>query len=118
MELDPKINTDLILPREAEPSELRRRLNALKDPETGHIMVTPSQAKELLLDRLVLEHRRMAEQGLPPDVNLAPSFWSSPLIEALDVARKIQGQEIIDFTQVLETLKEEKDPDRRKNTTI
>jgi len=70
-------------------------------------MVTPSQAKELLLDRLVLEHRRMAEQGLPPDVNLTPSFWSNPLIEALDIAIKTQGQETIDLTQVLKTLEEE-----------
>ena len=107
MELHPKKHGGPILPQEAESSELDRHFDALRDPKTGHIMVTPSQAKELLLDRLVLEHRRMAEQGLPPDVNLTPSFWSNPLIEALDIAIKTQGQETIDLTQVLKTLEEE-----------
>lgn len=119
MEFGSKIHGGIILPKEAEPSGLSRHLDALKDPATGHIMVTPSQARELLLDRLVLEHRRMAEKGPHPDIDLPPGFWSDPLVEALDIARKTQGQETIDLTQVLETFMEERNAgysEHRKRT--
>lgn len=108
MEFGSKIHGGIISPKEAKPSELSRHLDALKNPETGHIMVTPSQAKELLLDRLVLEYRRMAEKGPHPGIDLPPGFWSDPLLEALDIARKTQGQETVDLTQVLETLMKER----------
>jgi len=105
VELDFKIHGGLILSQEVETSELGRDLDALKDPETGHIMVTSSQATKLLLDCLVLEYRRTGRRISHTDAG----FWSIPLVEALDTARKAQGQETVDLTQILEGFKEKRE---------
>ena len=77
---------------EEGPSRLEERLEAFKDPETGHIILSPEQAKDSLLESLLSFYR--------------VSVWRfMPTVEVLARIAEAEGEEGIDFTKALEEFK-------------
>ncbi|TEU02842.1 hypothetical protein E3I18_00285 [Candidatus Woesebacteria bacterium] len=81
------------------PSKLDERLEAFKDPETGHIILTQEEAKDTLLASLLGEYRRQVAKG-------ALLNQTNPKIEALVQIAEAQGPEdSFDFTGTVESIK-------------
>ena len=80
-------------------SKLDERLEAFRDSETGHIIFTPEDAKNILLNTLLGEYRWNVSNRVPP-LN-----QPSPKIEALVqiVEMKLPGDRF-DFTDTVESI--------------
>ncbi len=80
-------------------SKLDERLEAFRDPETGHIIFTPEDAKNILLNTLLGEYRWNVSNSVPP-LN-----QPSPKIEALVqiVEMKLPGDKF-DYTDTVESI--------------
>lgn len=75
------------------PSKLDERLEAFKNPETGHVILTQEEAKEILLERLLGFYRSHVESPRSE-------------IEALVRIAETQGPEdSFDFTGTVESIK-------------
>ncbi|MGB6882221.1 MAG: hypothetical protein WBD86_02890 [Microgenomates group bacterium] len=83
------------------PSKLDERLEAFRHPETGNIILTKEQAVRIGFESLLALYRESVTEGIPP------FNYPSPKIEAL--AQIVNGElgERYDFTDIVESIKEE-----------
>jgi len=79
------------------PSKLDERLEAFKDMETGHIMLTPDQAKDVLFDTLVSYHRS----------NVAK--MDSKIVALFAIVEDSEVEEKIDYTEKLQIIRDNRD---------
>ena len=83
-------------------SKIDERLEAFRDSETKHIMLTPEDARNILLNTLLGQYRRRVSESVPP-LN-----QPSPKIEALvQIVEMRSSEDRFDFTDGLKSIEEE-----------
>lgn len=84
-----------------EPSKLDERLKEFKDPETGHIMLSPERAKDILFKSLLSFYKASVTRP-------------TPMVEALVQITKAEPEgERFDLTEALEKFVDEAERERK-----
>jgi len=85
----------IYLERYNGPSKLDEQLEQFKDTETGDIIITPEQAREVLIDRLVA-HLKHREGRIPAKIETL-----------LRIAKMSEPEDRFDYAATLESVREE-----------
>ena len=80
-------------------SKLDKRLEAYRDPETGHILISPEQAKDELFKSLLSFYR-------------ASVSWPTPIVDALVQIAEVKGKRF-NFTEAYNNLVDEAKRERK-----
>ena len=76
------------------PSKLEMRIEAYKNRETGHIMLGPEVAKNILFDALLSAYRKSVERP-------------NSTVEVMVQITEAKGERMIDFTEALKKFENE-----------
>ncbi|MBU0572141.1 hypothetical protein KKH23_00575 [Patescibacteria group bacterium] len=90
---------NIYIERDQGPSKLDERLEVFRDPETEHIILTPEEARELLLEALLGYYRRLASEGVSP--HNRPSSKIEALAQIVEM--RLSGDKF-DYTETVETI--------------
>jgi hypothetical protein len=89
----------IYIERDPGPSKLDERLEVFRDPETKHIIITPEDAKDILLNTLLGYYRKRVSEGVPPYNR--PSSKIEALVQIVEM--KHPGDRF-DFTDTIESI--------------
>lgn len=90
------------------PSKLELRLEVFRDPETGHILLSPGLAKDILFKSLLSFYKASVTRPTPIVEALVQITEAEPEGERFDLTealKKLENKRVEEERQVQETLK-------------